>query len=283
MWPKNATIYGISPKAHFDLEQLQAARFVPIGRLDLVSSGFVPVRDGELAYKQGKHILLKFMTEKKVIPSSAVRQVVEARAAELEEQQGFPPGRKALKELKERAFDELLPRALTSHRSTLVWIDQDQHRIVVDTASPSAADDILRVLIKTFGDSLQFQDVTWPRAKVVTSWLEDEPADFTIDDAVVLQYPGEKGKVVKFERASAQGLDVLNHLTAGAAVAQVAMTYDSRVSFVMTENMQLRRIKPLDILKEREGVVEADRFDSDVALMTRELGVLIDALVQEAR
>lgn len=286
MWPKNATIYGISPKANFPIEQLQAARFVPATSSELMTSGFSPVRGDELAYKHGKHTLLRFTIEKKHIPASAVAVMLEERCVALEEQQGFRPGKKAMKDLKERIIDELLPRALATRRSTLIWIDQDQHRIVVDTASNSTADDVLRALIKAFAGlvDLGFQDTGWPRAKVLNSWVVDEPpTDFTVDDAVVLQHPGENGTLVKFERAHLDSNDVQLHLGAGASVQALAMTFNSRISFIMTQNMQLRKIKPLDILKEgADAEKDVDRFDSDVALMTRELGVLIDSLVQAA-
>jgi recombination associated protein RdgC len=286
MWPKNATIYGISPKAQFPIEQLQAARFIPVTDLQLQSVGFSPVRGDELAYRQGKHTLLRFTVEKKHIPGSAVAVKLEEACAELEKQQGFPPGKKARKDLKERVIDELLPRALSTRRTTLVWIDQDQHRIVIDSTSDAACDEIVRTLIKLFGenDNMRLQDVRWPRAGVLTQWLGDEPpSSFTVDDAVALQYPGEKGKLVKFERANLDTPDVQTHLAGGAYVSAMAMTFNSRLSFNMTDNMRIRRIKALDIVQEgREAEKDVDRFDSDVALMTRELGCLIDALVGEA-
>lgn len=283
MWPKNATIFGISPKAQFPIEQLQAARFVPATDLQLVSSGFSPVRDGELAYRQGKHLLLRFTVEKKHIPASAVAVKLEERCIALETEQGFAPGKKARKELKELVIDELLPRALATRRTTAVWIDQDQHRIVIDSASNPVIDDILATLRGACASDLGICDVSWPRAKVVTEWMRDEPHDFTIDDAVVLQFPGEKGKVVKFDRADLRDHDVQAAVSAGASVQSVSMTYASRLSFVMTDNNQIRRIKPLDIIRESTAAEkDVDRFDNDFALMTRELGVMIDALVQEA-
>jgi DNA recombination-dependent growth factor C len=48
-------------------------------------------------------MLLTLATEKKLLPSSVINQVAKARAAEQEEQQGFRPGRKQMKELKEQA------------------------------------------------------------------------------------------------------------------------------------------------------------------------------------
>jgi recombination associated protein RdgC len=63
-------------------------------------------------------MLLRFDTDEKILPTSVINRVAKARAAELEEQQGFPPGKKAMKELKERVADELLPRAFPKLSST---------------------------------------------------------------------------------------------------------------------------------------------------------------------
>ncbi len=60
-----------------------------------------------------------------LLPTTVVNQVTRARAAEIEEQQGYKPGRKQLKELKEQVTEELLPRAFSNRRDTRVWIDPD--------------------------------------------------------------------------------------------------------------------------------------------------------------
>lgn len=279
---KNATILGISPKAKIDVEQLQAARFVPIGDLEAQSAGFSPVRGDELAYVSAGSILLNYTVEKKVMPASAVNVIVKAKADELGEAQGFPLGKKAMKELKERVIDELLPRALSTRRTTAIWVDAVKSRIVVDSPSSSVVTDIQRALIKTLGD-IGLQDVAWPRAKVITEWMIDEPAGFTLDDQVALKYPGEKGTVVKITNVTLPYGNVTDYINAGAMVESMSMTYDDRISFVMTEDAQLRRIRPLDVLKQSAAEAEeVDKFEANFALMTLEFRRMIDALVGEA-
>ena len=60
------------------------------------------------------------------------------------------------------------------------------------------------------------------------------------------------------------------------------MTWAERVSFTLTETLTLKRIAPLDVLTEKEDGSgdEAERFDTDFALMTGELGKLIDQLIE---
>ena len=279
---KNATILGISPKFKFDTQRPKNLPFHPVTDLQLESSGWAPVRDGALTSGVGRHALMYFMQEKKHIPASAVETLVADKIAELEKAQGFAPGKKARKELKERVIDELLPRALATRRRTAVWLDLDKHRLVIDSTSSPVIDAVNRALIRCFED-IGIQDVSWPGPRVVTEWLIETPRDFDIDDEVELRYPGEHGKTVKFKAANLGGVDVQVHVQkGGASVEAIAMTYDSRISFVMTSNMQLRRIKALDVITSAETAKDVDRFYSEFTLIALELGNLIDVLIEEA-
>ena len=76
--------------------------------------------------------------------------------------------------------------------------------------------------------------------------------------------------------------EVAEHIKAGKLPTQLAMTWASRVSFVLTENLALKKIKLLDVVMESAGRKaeggEKD-FDSDVAIATGELGQLIPQLI----
>jgi recombination associated protein RdgC len=53
-----------------------------------------------------------------------------------------------MKDIKERTRDELLPRAFTTITDVKVWIDPINGWLVVDTASPTKADEIMKVMLK---------------------------------------------------------------------------------------------------------------------------------------
>ncbi|MNY62218.1 Recombination-associated protein RdgC [compost metagenome] len=67
------------------------------------------------------------------------------------------------------------------------------------------------------------------------------------------------------------------------------MTWADRISFVLTEGLDIKRLSPLDVLKEGSEAIQSDdeKFDSDMALMTGELAKmmaeLVDALGGEKR
>jgi recombination associated protein RdgC len=63
---------------------------------------------------------------------------------------------------------------------------------------------------------------------------------------------------------------------------QLAMTWNSRVSFVLTEALTLKKIKLLDVVLEGASAPSGkdDKgFDADVALTTGELGQLVADLI----
>ena len=128
MWFKNLQVYRLpknwSMTAAELNELLQTQAFTAAGSNEMMRQGWdKPRPNGDLVHCVNKQMLIVLGTEKKLLPSTVVNQVAKARAAELEEQQGFAPGKKAMKELKERVFDELLPRAFTIRSNTWCWID----------------------------------------------------------------------------------------------------------------------------------------------------------------
>ena len=147
MWFKNLQIFRLPAPYKVDIEQLNTQlttqAFSQCPSNEMQSEGWASPRDnGSLVHSVNQQILLLLSTEKKLLPSTVVNQVAKARAAELEEQQGFAPGRKAMKDLKERVTEELLPRAFGIKRSTWVWIDADLSIGTGSAQSDQAASDI---------------------------------------------------------------------------------------------------------------------------------------------
>ena len=140
MWFKNLQIYRLPAPWAYTAEQmeeaLQSQAFTPASSNELLRQGWdSPRGNGKLVHEVNKQMLMMLGTEKKLLPGSVINQVAKARAAELEEQQGFPPGKKAMKELKERVADELLPRAFSIRSNVWTWIDPVNGWLIVDAAS----------------------------------------------------------------------------------------------------------------------------------------------------
>lgn len=293
MWFKNLQIHRLpAPWAvtRDQLEQWLAPHaFQPGDSVEMQRHGWASPRDdGALVYSVNRQMLLAFRAEKKLLPASVVNQVTKARALELEEQQGFKPGRKQMRELKEQVTDELLPRAFSLRRDTRVWIDTVNGWLVIDAASQALADDVRSLLVKSI-DALPFAGVSANRAPVaaMTDWLlsGEAPHGFSIDQDTELRSISEGNATVRYVGHTPEADDVRRHIEGGKQCMRLAMTWNDRVSFLLTPTLTLKRIAPLDVIKEAaDPTAQSDdeRFDSDFALMAGELdrmlADLLDAL-----
>jgi len=290
MWFKNLQVYRLPAPWNVTAEQLQADlaphAFQPCASLEMQSQGWISPRDnGELVYTINKQMLLALGTEKKLLPTTVINQVTKIKAAEIEEQQGFKPGRKQMKEIKEDVTDDLLPRAFSVWRSTWVWIDPVNGWLVVDAGSPAKADEVLKLLFKSV-DKLPLETLHVAQSPVaaMTEWLAADvaPHGFTVDQDTELRSNAESKATVRYTRHTLEAAEVQRHIAAGKQCTRLAMTWADRISFVLTESLTIKRIAPLDVIKENADSTaqnDDERFDSDIMLMTGELSKMLGDLV----
>ncbi|HYS63769.1 MAG TPA: recombination-associated protein RdgC [Paraburkholderia sp.] len=290
MWFKNLQLHRLPAPWSITPEQMEKwlapHAFAPGNSVEMQSHGWASARDNDsLVYSLNGQMLLVFRTEKKLLPASVVTQVTKARAADLEEQQGFKPGRKQMRELKEQVTDELLPRAFSIRRDTRVWIDTRNGWLVIDAASQAVADEVRGLLVKSI-DQLPLGTVRVTQSPVaaMTGWLlaGEGPAGFTLDQDTELRSPAEGNATVRYVGHTLDAEDMRRHIEAGKQCMRLAMTWNDRVSFVLTPSLTIKRIAPLDVLKEASDPTaqnDDERFDSDVTLMTAELDRMLNDLL----
>jgi len=287
---KNLQIYRLPAPWAMTAEALAAAldphKFTPASSNELVRQGWdAPRKDGGLVHAVNKQMLIRLRGEKKLLPATVINQVTKARAAEMEEAQGFAPGKKAMKELKERVADELLPRAFSIESNIWTWIDPVNGWLVVDAASPSKADEVIKLLLKAV-DKLPLESLRVQRSPVgvMTEWLQTDeaPAGFTVDMDATLRATGESKAQVAYKRHTLEPADVRRHIEAGKQCTRLAMTWESKISFVLDETLAIKSVKALDVLAEKESSIrnEAERFDGDFMLMTGELAKMLADVVE---
>ncbi|AHV91176.1 recombination-associated protein RdgC [Bordetella holmesii] len=291
MWFKNLKIYRLSAPWMLTGEQLEESlarhAYQSGNNLEMQSLGWIsPRENASLAHSLNGQILLSLRAEKKLLPTTVVNQVARARAQEIEEQQGYKPGRKQMKEIKERVTDELLPRAFSVYRDTRVWIDTTNHWLVIDAAASAKADEVIGMLVKTV-DPLPLENlyVAQSPAAAMTGWLaaDEAPANFSIDQDTELRASGESRAAIRYVKHSIDADDVRRHIQSGKQCTRLAMTWADRVSFVLTESMDIKWVAPLDVLKENPenaAFNEDEKFDSDMTLMTGELAKMLAELVE---
>tara|TARA_R110002073_G_scaffold291908_2_gene457069 strand:- start:1155 stop:2000 length:846 start_codon:yes stop_codon:yes gene_type:complete len=252
-------------------------------QLEMQSRGWVMPRDegANFVHVFGQHMLFALGVEKKLLPATVINQFAKERIVDIEHQQGYKPGRKQIKEIKEAVMIELLPRAFVQRRKTCAWIDSTGEWLIIDTANTAKAEELLEVLYKSV-DRLTLAPLktqTSP-SSAMTGWLsgDDLSAAFSIDRDCELRGIEDEQATVSYTHHVLDSAETSRHIKAGKKVTKLALTWRNKVSFVLHDNLQLKRIAPLDILKEPAETTE-ELFDSDFVIMTGELTQLIPDLI----
>lgn len=289
---KNCTIYRIAPGWAMDLEAMEAALakmpFQPCGATQQESYGWTPPRgekNGALVEAIAGQRILRFRLESKSVPASAVKRRLDEVTAKIQENEGRKPGRKETRELKDSIVLELLPHAFPKESSILAWFDLQHGRLVLDCSSAGKADTLISALVTCLpGLQISLLNTQVAPQAAMTQWLagkpEDWPEHFAPGRFVELNSGDEMNATVKFDRHHLDDEQMRLHISQGKLPTKLALDWDGRVSFVLTEGAQLKKIAFLDgVFEEQAGAEDNGGFDSDVAIATGELSALITDLI----
>lgn len=298
---KSATFFRIAtdftlPPLDALEEALQSFRFMPCGATQPESMGWVPPRGNKstvLAEAVGASVVLRLCTERRPLPASAVKDAVEELVEKYKQETGRErASAKIKKEFKEEVMLTLLPRAFTKRSWTTLWVDPVSKFLVVDSGSLAGADKIVSQLIEALGEvpgsrpGIMVKPVQTALAAgtAMAHWLQtrDAPPGFTIDRDCELKMPDDLKSTVRYSRHTLEIDEVAQHIESGKVPTQLAMTWNERVSFTLTDAAQIRKIKLLDVVLDgvQESGKDDDGFDADAAIVTGELAGLIPDLLE---
>ena len=290
MFFRNLTLFRFPTSLDLsDLDtHLEQTRLKPVGALELSSRGFISPfgRDGEaLSHRIGDELWLTVGSEDKLLPSSVVNDLLQKKLAELEQREGRKPGGRTRKRLKEDLVHELLPRAFVRPGRTDALLDLEHGLCVVDTSSRKSAENVVSEIRHALGSfpALPLNAEVAPRA-VLTGWIAGEPLPdgLSLGDECELKDAADKGAVVKCQRQELTGEEIGKHLESGKQVTRLALTLDDHVSFVLGEDLVLRKFKLLDGAVDQLESTERDdiraELDARFALMAGEVKRLFSVL-----
>lgn len=290
MFFKNLTLFRFPTS--LDLSELDArladVPLKPVGALDMSSKGFVSPfgRDAEaLSHRVDDAIWLTVGSEDKLLPAAVVNDLLGKKLAELEQKEGRKPGGRMRKRMKEDLVHELLPRAFVRPSRTDAVLDLRHGLCIVDTASRKAGEAVVSEIRHALGSfpALPLNAEVAPRA-VLTGWIAGEPLPegLSLGEECELKDAAEHGAVVKCQHQALQSEEIGKHLEAGKQVTRLALTLDDHVSFVLGEDLVIRKLKFLDGAVDRLESSERDdlraELDARFALMAAELKRLFAVL-----
>ena len=286
---KNMIVYRISEAWQPDLAQLDEVLakqlFEECGATQEKSVGWVPPRgedNGAMVESVGSQWMMRLMSESKMLPASVLNRKLNDKLVQIEAKEGRKPGKKEKQELKDECKLDLLPMAFTKQGGLWVWIDPQARLLVLDTSSQGRADEVVTMLVEASpGFAVALIDTQTSPQAAMAGWLHshDAPAGFSIDRECELKSADESKAVVRYARHPLDIDEIREHIDQGKMPTKLAMTWDDRVSFVLTEGLQLKKVALLDVVMEGQSQDDAG-FDADVAIATGEFSQLIPDLIQ---
>lgn len=286
---KNLIVYRTGPLMRGDVpaieEALAKAAFVECGATQEKSGGWVTPRGeehGAMLESIGGHWILRFKSETKTIPSDALARRVKEKADRIEQETGRKPGKKETRELKDEAKLELLPMAFPRQAATWVWIDPRACAVVFDASSQGRADEIASLLVELLpGLSMSLLNTQTSPQAAMSHWLKEQepPQGFEVDRECELKAADESKAVVRYGRHPLNIAEVQQHIAQGKLPTKLALTWDDRVSFLLTEGLQIKKLTFLDAVFDSKADADSG-FDADVAIATGELCRMLPALIE---
>jgi len=282
---KNA--FALRLTAAQEVEALNAAlarcAFQPLGGLSAESAGFVPYEDGLRLIHEAAGILAgRVRIDKKIVPASTVKQKVKERCAYIENQQGYKPGRKQVKEIKEQVLESILPTALASTTFINFYFYEDI--LVIATSGSAAADRVVGLLAKCL-EPFPITTLNTARSPAagMTEWLigDEAPAGFTLGQMAEMKAADESRASVRWQRETIDTERAQEHFRQGKSVIKLALNFEDKVDFTLNDKGVITQIAMLDVLKEsrEEAAGDAGDVDADLALYGTTVHELITALI----
>lgn len=293
MWFKNLMIYRLNQEFKLSVDklekQLATLAYSPCTSQDIMKMGWASPMGSHseaLIHTVNNQILLCVQKEEKLLPAQVIKQELEAKIKKIESVQARKLKKSEKDPLKDEVLHALLPRAFSKISNTYIWLDITNNLIIVDAASTKRAEDNLAFLRKTLGSlpvvPLSYQN---PIELTLTEWVRSgKPANgFSLMDEAELKAPVEEDGVIRCKKQDLFCDEIIAHIEAKKRVTKLALDWEERIQFILSDDGTIKRLKFSDLIKEQNDDIDktdfAQRFDADYILMTNEISALIKCLI----
>ncbi|WP_274644537.1 recombination-associated protein RdgC [Pseudomonas serbica] len=295
MWFKNLLVYRLTTDLELDAEALETALATkparPCASQELTTYGFVaPFGKGEdapLVHVSGDFMLISARKQERILPGAVVRDALKEKVDEIEESQQRKVYKKERDQIKDEIIQAFLPRAFIRNSSTFAAIDLKKGLILVNSASPKKAEDLLSTVREVLG-TLPVRPLTVKIAPsaTMTEWVNTQKAaeDFFVLDNCELRDTHEDGGIVRCKRQDLTSDEVKNHLDTGKVVTQLSLAWTDKLSFNLDDRMNIKAIKFEDLIMdqaEQDGGDDAlSQLDASFNLMMLTFRDFLPALME---
>lgn len=284
MFFKNLTFFRFPTAVDFSEvdKLLPHVLLKPVGPMEMHSRGFISPfgREEKEQFSQtiGDAMWLAVGAEEKILPAVVVNDLVARKVEEIEEKEGRRPGGRERKRIKDDLLHELMPRAFVKGSRTDAMVDLKHGYIAVNTSSRKTGENVVsdvRALLGSF-PAMPLNAEVAPRS-ILTSWIAGEPmpTGLELGEECELKDPMEGGAVVKCQKLELRCEEIDKHLEAGKQVTRLALVFEDNLSFVLGDDLTVRKLKfldgALDQLEDSEGEGRRVEMEARFALQSAEV------------
>jgi len=295
MWFKNLYFFTFTRAfncSQKELEkQLSENTFTPCGSTELSHFGWVNAlgkHGSSISHIANNNILLCARKEEKILPAGVIKDQLDEKTAQLEAENSRSATKKEKEQFKEDIIFELLPRAFSRYTDTYGYISPEQNIIVINASSRGKAEDFLALLRKSLG-SLPVTSFSPEIAidETMTDWLTGKNFIGNFQQGMEAEFNalGDDGAVIRVKNQDLSSDEIKAHLDAEKYVVKLALEWDESLSFILCDDLSIKRIKFFDVIYEQNDDIDSDdvvaKLDADFALMAGELNRFIVDLLAE--
>jgi recombination associated protein RdgC len=291
MWFKNALIYQVEEMPEFDALEagLSEHEIKPCPPHSRFIYGWVNALNQQKTYYANGAALFVMGKEERILPTSVINQILQAKVEEIEEREGRTLRRSERNQIKEELEFTLLPKSFSILKKTWAYFDKQQKRLIINTSSQTVAAQFCSLLRKSF-QSLSLTPLTLDidlsgRLTQCITTPHHMPDHLDLGQRVVLQAPDDEGKRFTCKGYELPADEVLDLLSRGLEATELAFQFNERLDFTLTNQFVFKNIKCrdllLDELKETQHAeTKEEEFDASFMLMVGELNQLLDGMTQ---
>lgn len=292
MWFNNALVFQYTFNNPSDLnKQLMDKALKPCPPHARFVYGWLPAHTDEFVHTVAGAMLICMGKEERLLPKSVVQKALAERVQAWEAEHGKAMKRADKAQLTETLEFELLPKSFCLQKRLFGLFDTVSQRFIINTTIPNQAEQFISLLRKSVpGIHIEplkpHEDLAACFSKWITSPASLPPMFQLASDCLLFSLEDEK-KRLNCKGYELPADEILTLLAQGLAPAEIALTWNERIQFTITQSWTLKRIKCLDYLldefHEASKLEEAyQQEDATLTLLAGEFRAMINDLLKVA-
>lgn len=295
MWYKNIQVYQLNAVKKYtenEIEEfLSNKRFSPCSEYQLTSSGWVPIfnedPEDKLTRKVDEAFFFRFREEKKIIPNDVVKERLKEREKQHFIEHEKKPSKDEKNDYKDAIVLDMAKSAFVSSSYINGYVDFKNKLLVIDQGSTKKAEIFIGFLRESFGsfevNLLEPEDD--PSLKM-SGWVANNSVPDNFELGLSCDLKDDDGGSISVKKHDIDTEDVQQHLEHGKKVKKLELIWFKRIQFSLTENFEIKSIKPLDTIQESindelgESKDDYSKFQANMYMMINDFAEIINDLIE---